>query len=117
MAGSLDRPWSAADLAHAAGGSDEVDLADGVARPLLTHVGGDRGGHVVVGSARPQDRPQVGLVHGEQAVAELAVGGEPHPVAAAAEGLADAVDDAYLPLAVEVAPHRRRLAPLPHGLD
>src|SRR5436190_1176396 len=36
MCESLDAPWSAADLAHAPSWADEVDLADGVTRPLLT---------------------------------------------------------------------------------
>ena len=41
-----------------------------------------------------QQCPQVGLFGGEEAVAQLTVGGEPHPVAAAAERARDAGDDA-----------------------
>ncbi len=46
-------------------------------------------------SAPPRSaRAQVGLLAGEQAVADLAVGGEPHPVAVAAERPGDRGDDA-----------------------
>src|SRR3954465_5500044 len=68
---SLSRPSSAADLAHAAGGTDEVDLADGVPGPLLSHVGSHGRGQVVIAPVAPQDRSQIGLAHGEQAVPEL----------------------------------------------
>ena len=44
-----------------------------------------RVGELLVGRRRPAARPQVGLLAGEQAVADLAVGGEPDPVAVAAE--------------------------------
>src|SRR5947209_12087089 len=95
-------PRLPADLAHAAGGPDEVHLADGVPGPLVAHVGDDGGGEVVVGPASPQHGPQIGLPYCEQAVAEHALGGEPDTVAAAAERLRDAGDDADLAAPVEV---------------
>ena len=45
-------------------------------------------------SAPARSAPQVGLLAGEQAVADLAVGGQPHPVAVAAERAGDRGDDA-----------------------
>ena len=50
-------------------------------------------GHRVVVRARAQDRAEVGLLAGEQAVADLAVGREPHPVAGAAERPGHRADD------------------------
>ena len=50
-----------------------------------------------------QDGPQVGLVGGEEARAELTVGGEPDAIAARAEGFGDAADHADLAEAVGVA--------------
>ena len=49
---------------------------------------------VVVGGAGCARSPQVELVEGEQAVAQLALGGEADPVAGLAERLGDARDDA-----------------------
>src|SRR5205085_11181398 len=81
---------SAADLAHAAGGPDEADLADGMAGPFLPDVGLDGGGQVVVGGPGAQQGAQVGLPSGEQAVAEHALRRQPDPVASAAEAAGDA---------------------------
>ena len=53
-------------------------------------------------AAAAQHRPQVGLADGEQAVAELALGGEPHPVAVPQKA-GDAGDHADLAAAVGVA--------------
>src|SRR4029079_17690263 len=71
---------SAADLAHRAGRADEVDLVDLVPGPLQAHRPGDLAGQRVVARTAAQQRPQVDLVVGEQAGAELAVGGEAHAV-------------------------------------
>src|SRR5215218_11367934 len=56
--------------------------------------------------ARPQRRAQVGLVHREEARAERPLGGEPDPVAVAAERLGDGGDEADLaaPVGEPVAP-------------
>ena len=52
-----------------------LDLTDGLAPHL--------GDHLVVGAAAQQP-PQVGLARGEQAVAHLAVGGQPGAIAVTA---------------------------------
>src|SRR6202007_170595 len=52
-----------ADLAHAPGGPDEMDLADGVARPFATHLGFDGLRQVIIAAATPQDGPQIRLPH------------------------------------------------------
>ena len=79
------RPRSAADLAHASLGPDEVHLVDRVAGPL----GADRPLAMAASSSSlapaAQRAPQVVLVDGEQAVAQLALGGEADAVARAAE--------------------------------
>ena len=61
-------------------------------------------GQLVVAAAAAQDGPQVELPRLEQARAELALGGEAHPVAVAAERLRDAGDDADVALPVGVEP-------------
>ena len=68
--------------------------------------------HLIVGRAGAHRGAQVELVVGEQARAELAVGGEAHPVAVAAERLGDRRDDTDRATPVEVAPPvgRRRAA-------
>src|SRR5438105_7215130 len=102
------RGRSAADLAHAPFGADEGHLPDGMAGPLAADLGLDGSGQVVVGPAVPQDRPQICLADGEQAVAELALGREADPVAVAAERLGDAGDDADVAGSVPIAPCRGR---------
>ena len=51
-------------------------------------------GDLGIARAAPQWRTQVGLRPSEQAVADLAVGGQPDPVTGAAEGLRHGCDDA-----------------------
>ncbi len=70
--------------------------------PLGGHVGLERGGEIVVGSAGPQQAAQVDLVDREEAVPEVAVGGETDPVAAPAERSGDAGDHAELAGAIAV---------------
>ena len=70
-------------------GPDEVDLVDPVPGPLRADGPLDPRRQLVVGLAGAHRRAQVELVGGEQARAELAVGGEAHPVAVAAERLGD----------------------------
>ena len=53
-----------------------------------------RAARSVVGGAGAHRGPQVGLLAGEQAVAQLTVGGEPDPVAGAAERPGHRADDA-----------------------
>src|SRR5215218_6511677 len=105
----LERRTSAADLAHRAGGADEVDLADAVAGPL----GPDRRPHelgeVVIGSPGAEYGAEVELLQREQACAELAFGRHPHTVAVVAERLGDARDHADVAEAVAVAEPRSRL--------
>src|SRR4051794_18142829 len=68
-----------ADLAHRAVGTDEVDVADAVARPLRAHGTHDLGSEevveLVVGGSAPEDRPQVELLEREQARPQLPLGG------------------------------------------
>ena len=63
----------------------------------------------VVGGAAAQDRAQVELVEREQAGAELALGGDPDPVALLAERLGDAGDHPDVADAVGVAEALGRL--------
>ena len=63
-------------------------------RGLAPHLALDQGGEVLVGGAVAQRAAQVDLAAGEQAVADLAVGGQPHPVAGGAERRGHAGDDA-----------------------
>ena len=97
----------------------KCDLADAVAGPL-----GRRPSAPMAAAssssvaAAAEDRPQVGLVEREQAAAELALGGEPDPVAGRAERLGDAGDHADLAAAVAVAEALGRLdAPRAHRLE
>ena len=72
-------------------------------------------GELLIGGAGPQRGAQIGLGPGEQAVAQLAVGGQPDPVAGAAERLADRGDDAdrdtRCPRPGTARPERSRAAP------
>ena len=84
-AGTAARVASAADGRHRPGGLQERRVVDAVARRAWPASRPPTVGELVVGGAGAQRRPQVGLLAGEQAVADLAVGGQPDPVAVAAE--------------------------------
>ena len=77
-------------------GPDEVDLVDLVAGPLGADGALDLAPRASSSAPPRINVAQVELVGGEQAGAELAVGGEAHPVAVAAERLGDRRDDADL---------------------
>ncbi len=85
---------------HRARRLDEPRLADPVLELLAPHGVTDDLLQLGVGGAVSDRAPQVGLVEREQARAQAAVGGEPDPVAVAAERLRDRVDEADLPVAV-----------------
>jgi hypothetical protein len=67
---------------------------------------------LVVARAGAQRVAQVGLGHREQAGAQLALGGDPDPVAVAAEGLAHRGDKADRALSVGELPAPRRGRPI-----
>src|SRR3984957_590667 len=83
---------SAADGGHGPVRLKEGRVVDPVPRQLRRDRGLPLGGKLVVGRPGPQRRPQVALRPGEQAVADLPVGGEAHPVAGAAERLGNRGD-------------------------
>ena len=62
---------------------------------LRPHLVDDQRAELLVGGAGPQGTAQVHLGPGEEAVAQLAVGGEPHAVTGPAEGGGDAGDDPH----------------------
>src|SRR5690606_41000473 len=68
------RARSAADRRHGAGGLQERRVVDAVAGALAPHRRPPQLDDLVVGGAGAQRRAQVGLLAGEQAVADLAVG-------------------------------------------
>src|SRR5690606_23590851 len=76
---------SAADRRHRPGGLQKGRVVDAVPGALGPHRLAPPVGELGVTGARPHRVAQVGLLGGEQAVADLPVGGEPHPVAGAAE--------------------------------
>src|SRR5205085_9364356 len=84
---------SAADLAHRAVGTHEIDLADSVPRPLRGDGTTDRAGQAIVevGGVEPvigaQDGAQIRLVEREQTRAELPLGGDTDAIAVVAERL------------------------------
>ncbi len=77
---------------------DGVDL---VPFPLGGDAVAQGAGEVIVARAAAQKGAEVGLVEGEEAVAELAVGGQADPVAAHAKRPADRGDQADAAAAVE----------------
>ena len=117
------RPGSPSPLSRRSGDIDRRGREKSTSlMPWPAHFAADRRprcsvGELVVGGAGPQRAPQVGLVDGEEAGPELAVGGEAHPVARRAERVGDRRDHADLALAVDVAPPLGRLVAPDHGLE
>src|SRR4051794_19329815 len=93
-AGTLSAGTSAADRRHRPGRLQEARVVDAVAGQLAERGDPPAVGQLHVGGALPHRRPQVGLLAREQAVAHLAVGGQPGAVARAAERPGDRRDDA-----------------------
>ena len=86
---------SAADRRHRPVGLQERRVVDAVPGPLAAHRRPPSGRRSPRRSAPARSAvAQVGLLAGEQAVADLAVGGEPDPVAVAAERPGDRGDHA-----------------------
>src|SRR5215472_15147260 len=87
---------SAPDGRHWPGGLEEPRLVD----PVPGQLAGDRlppqFRQFLVARPGPHRIAQVALILREQAVANLAVGGQPNPVTCAAERPGDRADDAYL---------------------
>ena len=81
-----------------------MHLIDLVTSPLCRHRAFERLGNNVIGRTVAQQRPDVGLIGGEQTRTELTVGGDPHTVTGVAEGLAHGGNDPDLAPAVGVAP-------------
>src|ERR687897_1244932 len=91
----------------------EAGLVDVVLELLAPHGVADDSLELRVVGAVAKRRPQVGLVAGEEAGPQLAVAGQPDPVAVGAERLRDRVDEADLAASVSEPEHprrRRRLA-------
>ena len=97
----LDAPLAAARRGRA--GAAQFRVAVLAVAPDKT----DRARDLLVAVAATQQRAQVVSAAGEQTQEELAFGGQPGPVAVAAEGLRDAADDADLAAAVRIAPALR----------
>src|ERR1700761_2583233 len=90
----MRRPWSAADGRHRPGWLQETGIVDAVTRQLDRDRSRPLVGDLLVAGPSPQGRTQVGFGPREQAVPDLPVGGEPDPVAGAAEGPGHRGDDA-----------------------
>src|SRR4030088_1325731 len=103
---------SAADRAHRAVRLHEARVIDAVPRRLDPHGGPPGGCQCVVVGTRTHEAPKVGLVTGEQAVADLAVGSEPGAVTRRAERGGGRGDDAHLAATAVALPQlgRRRTA-------
>jgi hypothetical protein len=78
---------SAADGGHRAGGLQEAGIVDAVPGQFGGDGAAPDGGQLAVVGSGPKRRAQITLVAGEQAVADLAVGGQPDPVACPQNGL------------------------------
>ena len=89
-----DQVRSAPDRAHRAARLQEPGVVDAVPGELAPHRGAPAVGDLRVVGTAAQRGAQVGLVAGEQAVADLAVGRQPGAVAGAAERPGDRGDDA-----------------------
>ena len=91
---------STADVDHGAGGLEEAWFADVVAGFFGKHDAKEESAQIVVAGALAQLADEVVFAVGEEAGANLAVGGEADPAACAAEGLCDGSDDADFARAV-----------------
>ena len=84
----------AADLIHGAFGTMKLGAAD----PMGGRLGGDavpnQAAQLVIGSAAAQELPGIPFDGREEAIANLALGGQPQAIAIAAEGFAHRIDEA-----------------------
>src|SRR4051794_8105480 len=85
-----------ANRAHRARRLDEARLAHVVLQLLAPHRVADERRQLRVRGTRAQRLAQIGLVHREEARAQLALRRQPHAVAVGAERLGDRVDEADL---------------------
>src|SRR5215210_9341622 len=85
---------SAADRGHGAGGLDEVGVVDAVAGPFAPHRRADQRTELFIRRAVAHRGSEVCLFGGEEAGADVALGGDPQAVARVAERLGDGADDA-----------------------
>src|SRR3954454_10809383 len=112
------RKRSAADLAHRSLWSDERHLIDLMSRPLGANGALDLCRQRLVVCSVAHQLAQIEFGRGEQACPELAVRGDAHAVAVAAERLRHGWDHADGAAAVEVAPSvGRGRAPRLHLLE
>src|SRR5208337_2174778 len=95
-------PTLPADRMHQSLGLNESGGVDLVPLPLGGDGFTDGTDDLVIAGAATQQAADVGLLEGEQAVAQLAVGGQADPVAAHAEGAADRGDHAGASAAVDI---------------
>src|SRR5947208_14234102 len=112
-------PLLTADLGHRSACPDKAGIVDLVLQLLVGDGEPDQLLEPLVGGAVAERRLQVPLAAGEEAGAELSVGGQPDPVARRAERLRHRIDEADLAGAVGEAdaPRGRRLAnPVRAGL-
>src|SRR5262249_33310388 len=84
-AGAATSRSSAVDGGHGPGGLEEPGFVDPMPGQLAGYGLLPQRGQFAVAGTRPHRVVQVALVPGEQAVADLPVGGEPHPVAGSTE--------------------------------
>src|SRR6266853_286474 len=88
---------STTDGVHWPRRGDELRAVDLVPDPLVAHVSADYIGDGVVRRAVSQQGFHIRFLEGEQAVAQLAVRGQPQPVAIQAERTADGSDESDSP--------------------
>src|SRR5690348_12966055 len=89
----VDLP-SSPDRVHQALRLDEPRRVDLMPLPLARDAPAEGLGDLVVAGAAAEEGADVGLIEGEEAVPELAVGGQADAVAAHAKGAADRGDQA-----------------------
>src|SRR5436853_6532534 len=98
MAKGLTVPGrAAADGRHRARRLDEAGIADVVLELLAQDSPANDPLELAIARAITQRLAQIGLEQREQTRAQMAVGGQPDPVAVRAEWLRDGIDEAELP--------------------